>query len=364
MQKIDIISEFSLIRPYLANSTSWLEENIREMLWGMMSEVHSIKQRLKSEESLSEKVSRPDRNYTQLNDVTDLVGFRIITYFEEGVHKVGKIIEKNFEVDYHNSVDKRQNEDCVSFGYRSLHYICKLPEEAASGSSNIKCLRFEIQVRTILQHAWAEIEHDLGYKSPIGLPNQIRRKFSRVASLLEIADEQFGEIRTALKSYENTVANRQGLQGGAIDKVTLTEYLKSDTVLQLDHEIAGLLEVKVEESLFFPDYLVAIYNFLAINTISQLNDILIRNKRNILIFMEPYFVFTEQNFGFSKSHIGDIRKGYSLLLLGFLILRTVKDLEIETIELATHFFKKVDSIENHGEAVEVARSFVKMTVIH
>ena len=55
----------------------------------------------------------------------------------------------------------------------------------------------EIQVRTILQHAWAEIEHDIQYKSSITIPKDIRRRFMALAGLLEIADREFQAIQDA-----------------------------------------------------------------------------------------------------------------------------------------------------------------------
>ncbi len=59
------------------------------------------------------------------------------------------------------------------------------------------------------QHGWAEAaRHDLGYKSAAGVPAEIRRRFARVASLLELADDEFGYIRVALKDYEATVSDK------------------------------------------------------------------------------------------------------------------------------------------------------------
>jgi len=56
-------------------------------------------------------------------------------------------------------------------------------------------MKCEIQVRTILQHAWAEIEHDLVYKSPADIPFRVRRRFASLAGLLEIADREFESLR-------------------------------------------------------------------------------------------------------------------------------------------------------------------------
>lgn len=65
--------------------------------------------------------------------------------------------------------------------------------------------RLEIQIRTALQHAWAEVEHDLGYKAQDAVPELIRRRFNRIASLLEIADQEFVSIRRELLHYQAAV---------------------------------------------------------------------------------------------------------------------------------------------------------------
>ena len=105
--------------------------------------------------------------------------------------------KESFAVDLARSVDKRRQAELDRFGYRSLHYICAPAPSffEQHGFVYMPELRFEVQLRTILQHAWAEMEHDLGYKAPEAIPAQIRRRFSRLAGLLELADEEFLSIK-------------------------------------------------------------------------------------------------------------------------------------------------------------------------
>lgn len=66
-------------------------------------------------------------------------------------------------------------------------------------------------MRSILQHAWAEIEHDIGYKSELVIPGPIRRKFSRLAGLLELADLEFSSVRKDIKRYSEKVGREINL---------------------------------------------------------------------------------------------------------------------------------------------------------
>ncbi len=159
---------------------------------------HSITSREKNPNKLKEKILREGKNYQNpLEDITDLAAVRVITYFPSDVDKIIPIIEKEFIIDPNKSIDERKKVDPSTFGYTSVHLIIglsdqriKLPEYSIF--KNLKC---EIQVRTILQHAWAEIEHDIVYKSNEDIPFELRRKFASLAGLLEIADREFESLR-------------------------------------------------------------------------------------------------------------------------------------------------------------------------
>ncbi len=159
---------------------------------------HSVTAREKDAASLKEKIERDTKAYDNpLEEITDLAGVRIITYFPKDVDGIVPLIESEFAIDRENSVDKRNVADPATFGYASVHLVvelseqrCVLPEYAM-----FKGLKCEIQVRTILQHAWAEIEHDIVYKTTDEIPFELRRKFASLAGLLEVADREFEMLR-------------------------------------------------------------------------------------------------------------------------------------------------------------------------
>jgi ppGpp synthetase/RelA/SpoT-type nucleotidyltranferase len=196
----EVLAEFTQIKALLENSLSGLEHELRRKIQSSGIHLHSFSSRLKTEESLKGKASRPDRTYSSLWEITDLIGFRIVTAFEDSIDEIAELIEKNFSIDLKHSRNRLQYEDHERFGYRSLHYVCRLPENLNTPST-LQNLRFEIQVRTALQDVWAEIEHDLGYKASDIAPSKLRRRFSRVSSLLEIADEELVSIKKELKQY-------------------------------------------------------------------------------------------------------------------------------------------------------------------
>jgi len=190
-----------------------LSEKARELLSTILSSSgivpHSITNREKGPEELREKIIReggaPD---VLFNGINDLAGVRIIAYFPSDVDNIVPLIEKEFNIDSKHSMDKRLSSDPSIFGYASVHFVVEfrpeminLPEYALF--DKMKC---EIQVRTILQHAWAEIEHDIVYKSPGKIPFRVRRRFACLAGLLEIADREFESLR------QDEMAVRQAIQ--------------------------------------------------------------------------------------------------------------------------------------------------------
>ena len=160
-------------------------------------QVLSVTSRVKSKASVRRKLERPDRE-GDISSLTDILGIRIITYFRDEVDAVARLIEEEFLIDTERSVDKRAALD--RFGYLSLHYIAQLNQNRSQliEYSTYTGVLFEVQIRSILQHAWAEIEHDRGYKSEAEVPKTVRRRFSRLASLLELADDEFLGLRDEL----------------------------------------------------------------------------------------------------------------------------------------------------------------------
>jgi hypothetical protein len=131
---------------------------------------------------------------------------------------------------------------------------------------------FEIQIRTVLQHAWAEIEHDLGYKTVFAVPRDIRREFSRVAGLLEIADESFSRIREATAEYELEV--RKNIEEDkaddmTIDRVTLWAFMKRSNFMQnFLYEIASISGARILD--VNPESYLKRFDALGINTLGEL----------------------------------------------------------------------------------------------
>lgn len=166
--------------------------------------VHSISHRVKNQASTQKKMAGNPEKYPLYTALHDFLGVRIITHYPDEIDLAAELIEQEFAVDRDASVDKRALLDPDRFGYLSLHYVLSLkePRRSLPEYRRFAAHRFELQIRTILQHAWAEIEHDLGYKTSGAVPSAVRRSFSRLAGLLEIADEQFQQLRDELASYE------------------------------------------------------------------------------------------------------------------------------------------------------------------
>lgn len=248
---------------------------------------HSVSCRVKERSSLAKKIEKKDK-YDSLDKITDIVGLRIISNYSDQVDQIAHIIENEFSIDIENSIDKRAGLDPDRFGYVSLHYVVSLTAERAKlvEYKRFDGMKFELQIRSILQHTWAEIEHDIGYKTRVEVPRPIRRKFSRLAGLLELADDQFIEIRDDLLAYEKSVQENMISEPESIwvDAVSLTEFINtSPQVKNLDAKIAIITNasfkaLEKENAIRHVKYL----QFFGIESISQLQRELEKNSDFIL----------------------------------------------------------------------------------
>lgn len=230
-----ILTEFDDAKESYERLLEYIKATIKSLLNDKKIQFHEIEGRIKDRESLKEKIVIKDK-YTTLSEITDICGIRIITFFSDDVDKIANLLEQEFNLDKENSIDKRKSQDPTKFGYVSLHYILQLDGSRAELSENsvFKELKFEVQIRTILQHAWAEIEHDFGYKTESEVPEKIRRRFSRLAGLIELADNEFMEIKRTEKDYFNEVEAEIGNQSQRtqIDSVSISALLDSDSFMK------------------------------------------------------------------------------------------------------------------------------------
>ena len=157
--------------------------------------VHDLRSRVKKCKSFLDKILL--KRYTDpFNEMRDIVGARVVCLFLDDLPKIDNIIREMFDVKH--SQDKTKEAGPDKFGYRAVHYDCKIkPSHSGPHYDHIKEIWFEIQVRTILQDAWAVVEHILGYKGPHSIPDESRADFSALVGLFHLADKTFQQLRDA-----------------------------------------------------------------------------------------------------------------------------------------------------------------------
>ncbi len=164
-----------------------------------------VQSRAKSIPSFAEKAIRKAYKYKEpLIQLTDLCGARIITHFQYQADRICRFIKDHFEIDEANSLDVSSRLRVSEFGYLSVHYIVIPRAESILGVDippEIKTKKAEIQVRTYLQHTWADIVHDRIYKTPIQVPVKWKRQVYSLAAMLETADKTFADISGSLDYY-------------------------------------------------------------------------------------------------------------------------------------------------------------------
>ena len=224
--------------------------------------VAAVESRVKSYDSLAGKLELKGQKYNSLLDITDILGVRIITFYLDDVDIVASAIERLFTVDWENSVDKRKIHEIDSFGYLSLHYICSVPGFP---------YRFEIQMRTLLQHAWANMDHDTGYKSGVEIPKRYLRDMSRLAGMLELIDDEFSKIRNELADYRRKV--QALVRSGNLDEVNIDgdsfrSYLELGPFNQLNKRIAAMNQAEIQEVPLMP-YL-SVFKSIGLTTLGDI----------------------------------------------------------------------------------------------
>jgi ppGpp synthetase/RelA/SpoT-type nucleotidyltranferase len=212
--------------------TDKLKKLISELLRDKKIEVAQIEHRTKTVRSFIDKIQREGKTYANpLEEITDLVGIRIIAYQQEDVDRIRELLEKELDIDWGNSVDKAETLDPDRFGYLSVHYVVGLPpaRRRLTEWKVFSSIKAEIQVRTALQHAWAAIDHKLRYKTAKEVPRDLRRKLFCLSALLELADDEFSNLTKLSEQVEAQYSQRlkKGNLDIEVDLSSLQVYLSS-----------------------------------------------------------------------------------------------------------------------------------------
>jgi hypothetical protein len=152
-------------------------------------------------------------------------------------------------------------------------------------------LKAEIQIRSILQHAWAEIEHDLGYKTSGEIPKTARRQFARLAGLLELADDEFVKIRSDLDAYSREVSIKivQRPRDVSLDRISLIDFARADSLVRsLDSAIAANLGYSVQLNQDSIAENVEKLHYFRLQTIEDLKSNLLQYQHHIIRLSEHW----------------------------------------------------------------------------
>lgn len=263
---LSILQEYKDKHPQFEEAESKVISLLKHTFKDAGLHVASVESRIKTERSLAGKLERKGQKYKSLADITDVLGIRVITYYIDDVDKIATAIERMFEVDWENSIDKRKIHTIDSFGYVSLHYVCSMEGFP---------YRFEVQMRTVLQHAWANLDHDTGYKSGIEIPKRYLRSMSRLAGMLELIDEEFSKIRSELTDYRRKI--QKLVSSGNLDEVPLDldsfrSFLELEPFKQINKKIAAVNQAEIQEVSLLP-YL-AVFKGIGCNTLGDIQNII------------------------------------------------------------------------------------------
>lgn len=241
-----LMQQYLDLYPTLEQLAQDAYEMLRQALHEQDIYVTAIEHRVKTERSLAGKLELKGAKYKSIDDVTDLVGLRVITFYTDEVDKVAAIAKRLFDIDWKESVDKRKLHDLDSFGYNSLHFICRLKTGGP---------RFELQMRTALQHVWSTIEHDTGYKGDVKIPREYKRQFSRLAGMMELIDDEFSRLRLVLSDYRRRTLSL--VKSGKLNEVPLSaesfrSYLDLHPFDRLNRRIAAINQAEIIPTSLMP----------------------------------------------------------------------------------------------------------------
>jgi putative GTP pyrophosphokinase len=225
---------FEARRGALAALGEWVAHTIREELRKKLGSADAVekflqilpKPRVKTTDSFLEKAFLRKPKKEPLEEITDQVGIRFVVLLLEDISIVGSLISEGpwrFQKDRDYEQERLHNPDY--FAYQSDHYVVWTNEEVEfKGVRIARQMPCEVQIRTLLQHAYAEMSHQSTYKPSIRLPledsRRVMRALARGSALIETTDDVFGRVKSTLREYGEWIDRLLNAAGEVYHSIT------------------------------------------------------------------------------------------------------------------------------------------------
>lgn len=220
MNEAELQNAFEARRPVLDALGRWVTNTIIEVLEGQLGSKGAVdkflqippKPRVKETDSFLEKALVRKRKSDPLSEITDQVGVRFVVLLLEDIDRIGNIVEAGpWFAQKDRDFQQERLEKADYFAYQSDHFVIRTRSDLIFDGivipAGVPC---EVQIRTILQHAYAEMAHSSSYKPPVKLPEEdqkhINRALAKGSALIETTDDVFGEIKKRLRDYNESVS--------------------------------------------------------------------------------------------------------------------------------------------------------------
>jgi ppGpp synthetase/RelA/SpoT-type nucleotidyltranferase len=178
---------------------------------------HSVTSRVKTLASIAKKAKDKDLD-DPMADMDDLVGARMVVLFLSDLPRLDSLVRESFNIE--SSDNKIESADPATFGYMSVHYVGTLGDEYSGPRyDRVKDLRFEIQTRTVVMDAWANVSHYLDYKGDSTIPEELRKDFHALSGLFYVADKHFELFADSSKLSQEKA--EEELKSGSLDDVDI-----------------------------------------------------------------------------------------------------------------------------------------------
>jgi ppGpp synthetase/RelA/SpoT-type nucleotidyltranferase len=274
-----IIKKFLDARPQFEQLCIEIEYILKKKVSAAHIETSFLGSRAKTLNSFLEKLSR--KSYTDpFNQLDDLAGVRVVCLYSSDIPNVIEIIRKEFEIV--QEIDKREELETNKFGYIGNHFIIHLGANYSGARyDDLRTLRCEIQVRTVVQDAWSIIQHHMVYKKESQVPSNLIRKLNGLAGLFETVDDQFEFIRMQRDIYLDSVRESKNEPGDFLENElnydSLVEFIQwryDEMIEEDDREIVSTILDALNE--------------IGISTLKGIELLLEENQRFIDLSSEAY----------------------------------------------------------------------------